>query len=118
MTQPELPTNSQKATLNWTGDSKIKMEWLADGHESIFTLAFLRRACPCARCKGWPDKHSDGFPKIPEGQLKNMHATAVHPVGRYAVQFMWSDGHMTGYYPYEYLRKICPCFECSKSKAK
>ena len=112
MNQPELPQNSQKAELSWIGESKIKVEW-ADGHESIFTLQFLRRACPCARCKGWPNIADDGFPVIPESQLSAIHATAVHPVGRYAIQFMWSDGHMTGYYPYEYLRKICPCAECA-----
>lgn len=62
--------------------------------------------------------HSDGFPVIPEGQLKNIRATKIHPVGRYAIQFIWSDGHMTGYYTYEYLRKICPCPECSSARSK
>lgn len=31
---------------------------------------------------------------------------AIHPVGRYALQFIWSDGHRTGIYPFEYLRRI------------
>jgi DUF971 family protein len=37
-------------------------------------------------------------------------------VGRYALQFLWSDGHDTGIYPYEMLRKICLCDECVKAR--
>lgn len=115
MTLPTLPTNSKRGKLSWTGDSKIKIEW-EDGHASLYTLTYLRRACPCARCKQWPKKEADGFPALPEAQARNIQANAVHPVGRYAIQFMWSDGHMTGYYPYEYLRKICPCPECTTKR--
>ena len=37
-------------------------------------------------------------------------------VGRYALQFLWSDGHDTGIYPYEMLRKICLCDACVKAR--
>ena len=39
---------------------------------------------------------------------------SVEPVGSYAIRIHWSDGHNTGIYSYEHLRKICPCAECSK----
>ena len=111
MAQPTLPTNSQRATLHWGSDSELGITW-NDGHESRYSLAYLRRACPCARCKAWPQKDEQGFPVMPIERLHALRVTAVHPVGRYAVQFVWSDGHQTGYYPYDYLRKICPCAEC------
>jgi DUF971 family protein len=38
------------------------------------------------------------------------------PVGRYAVQFTFSDGHATGIYSFEHLRKICPCSECAVTR--
>ena len=28
-------------------------------------------------------------------------------VGRYALQFLWSDAHQTGIYPYDLLRRLC-----------
>ena len=31
---------------------------------------------------------------------------AIHHVGRYALQFQWSDGHCTGIYPFDYLRRL------------
>ena len=34
-------------------------------------------------------------------------------VGRYAIQFTWSDGHSTGIYSFETLREICPCPQCA-----
>jgi DUF971 family protein len=33
----------------------------------------------------------------------------VRPVGHYAVTIRWSDGHDTGIYSFERLRRICPC---------
>ena len=36
----------------------------------------------------------------------------VEPMGHYAIRIDWSDGHNTGIYSYDYLRKICPCEEC------
>ncbi|NIR47705.1 DUF971 domain-containing protein, partial [candidate division KSB1 bacterium] len=36
-------------------------------------------------------------------------------VGRYALQFSWSDGHTEGIYSFDYLRRLCQCDQC-KSK--
>ena len=33
-------------------------------------------------------------------------------LGRYAIQFEWSDGHHTGIYSFENLRRLCPCPAC------
>lgn len=30
------------------------------------------------------------------------------PVGHYAIQPIWDDGHSTGIYTWEYLKHICP----------
>jgi DUF971 family protein len=37
---------------------------------------------------------------------------ALNPVGAYAVQIVWSDGHDTGIYSFESLRQACECLEC------
>ncbi len=38
----------------------------------------------------------------------------VEPVGHYAIRIEWSDGHNTGIYSFDHLRKICPCETCKK----
>jgi DUF971 family protein len=46
----------------------------------------------------------------------DVYAMEYQTIGRYAVQFLWSDGHYTGLYPYDGLRKACPCPECTAAK--
>ena len=36
----------------------------------------------------------------------------VTPVGKYALKFKWSDGHESGIYSWEYLRRVCRCNDC------
>ena len=40
-------------------------------------------------------------------------AKDLFKVGRYAVGFKWGDGHASGIYTFDYLRKICPCSACA-----
>jgi ATP-binding protein involved in chromosome partitioning len=37
---------------------------------------------------------------------EDVYPESIHYVGRYALQFMWSDGHSTGIYPFEFLRNL------------
>jgi ATP-binding protein involved in chromosome partitioning len=37
---------------------------------------------------------------------ESVYPTAIHYVGQYALQFVWSDGHTTGIYAFEYLREM------------
>jgi DUF971 family protein len=49
------------------------------------------------------------IPAAPQGLV----ATTYTMVGRYAISFVWSDGHSTGIYPYEYLLEMCECDICA-----
>lgn len=90
---------SQGVTLQWP-----------DGRTDHLSILQLRRACPCATCN---DLHGTGetptaLPASPLPMFKPQGATllAVEPVGRYALQFSFSDGHKTGIYTWEYLREL------------
>jgi DUF971 family protein len=37
----------------------------------------------------------------------------LHEVGRYAIQPVWQDGHDTGIYSFDLLRRLCACPECA-----
>lgn len=95
------------------GQSEVTIEW-SDGHNSHFSNRRLREACPCALCAGEPSAIGVSrtimlIPAAPEG----VAATRYAMVGRYAVSFVWSDGHSTGIYPYELLLEMCECDACS-----
>ncbi len=78
------------------------IEW-SDGLKTVFVPRDLRLACPCAACV---DEVSGQRTLRPEHVSQDVMALSVHPVGRYALQIMWSDGHSTGLYGFEYLRKL------------
>lgn len=92
-------------------DEGIQIEW-QDGHLSVFTSEYLRRACPCAVCKEVPERITTGL--LPASALggQKVDILKAQPVGWYALQFTFTDRHETGIYSYEFLRQICPCETC------
>jgi ATP-binding protein involved in chromosome partitioning len=43
---------------------------------------------------------------VPETIDPHVYPVEIRYVGRYGLQFLWSDGHSTGIYPFEFLRKL------------
>lgn len=86
------------------GELAIKWD---DGGEAFVPLEKLRRACPCAGCKGEVDVMGNLY-KNPEVPLtaKSFQMTGFVRVGSYAIQPVWADGHNTGIYSFEYLRRV------------
>jgi DUF971 family protein len=86
------------------GELAIKWD---DGGESFIALEKLRRHCPCAGCQGERDimgqlyKGPDEPLTPPSFQLRRM----VN-VGGYGIQPVWADGHDSGIYSFDYLRKL------------
>ncbi len=92
--------------------SALRIEW-EDGHESVFQSRALRLECPCAGCVDeMTGQRTLTRATVPEG----VYPHAIHYVGRYALQFVWSDGHQTGIYPYDLLRSLCSCEGCASAK--
>src|SRR5437879_11295961 len=85
---------------------ELAIRW-EDQSESFVPLEKLRRYCPCAGCKGEVDvmgnlyKNPDKPLPPPAFQLRR-----VAQVGGYAIQPIWGDGHATGLYSFEYVRKV------------
>ncbi len=85
---------------------ELAVKW-ADGSESFVPLEKLRRCCPCAGCKGEVDILGNVY-KGPDKPLKPQAVRMIRitNVGSYAIQPIWGDGHATGLYSFEYLRKV------------
>lgn len=78
----------------------------SDGGEVFLPLEMLRRACPCAACQGEPDALGRVLrPKVTLG-VGAFELTKFEPVGGYALQLWWRDGHSTGIYTFDYLGKL------------
>jgi DUF971 family protein len=85
---------------------ELAIKW-PDGQESFITLEQLRRACPCAGCKGEADIMGNLY-KGPQPQLSSLsfQLRQLNRIGTYAVQPIWGDGHATGIYSFDYLRNL------------
>ena len=77
-----------------------------DGQETYIRLETLRRYCPCAGCGGEPDVL--GHVEKPEVTLTDMsfRVRSHHLVGGYAWQPTWEDGHGTGLFSFDYLKRL------------
>ena len=86
--------------------NELAIKW-AEGGESFIPLEHLRRACPCAGCKGETDILGNLY-KNPDQKLTAAAFQLVRlvQVGGYAVQPVWADGHNTGIYSFEYLHRV------------
>ena len=86
--------------------NELAVRW-DDGAESFIPLEKLRRACPCAGCQGETDIMGNIY-KNPEQKLPSaaFELKRIVSVGGYAIQPVWADGHNTGIFSFEYLKRI------------
>ena len=95
-------------------DGNISLEW-KDGHKSLYEAKYLRVNCGCAECvEEWSRRRILDPATVPSDIRAEDHLM----VGKYAVQFLWSDEHYTGIYPFDLLRKLCQCADCARANAK
>ena len=85
---------------------ELAIKW-ADGGESFVPLEKLRRFCPCAACRG----EVDIMGHLHKGPDQSLGPAAyqllrIANVGSYAIQPTWGDGHASGLYSFDYLRKV------------
>lgn len=88
--------------IKQVGEAGLDITW-GDGVSTPFQAPDLRRACPCAQCVNeWTGQRV----LKPEAVSEELVITDISIVGRYALNFRWSDGHETGIYSFRYLREL------------
>ena len=117
---PREMTEPVKVRVLKTEGTGMQIDW-RDGHRSTWSFAWLREACPCATCHDEREKEGRavGVPKPQPAALLPLYKAPVRPdtvqqVGNYAVSFGWNDGHTSGIYSWDYLRRQCQCAECRR----
>jgi len=81
---------------------EIGIAW-EDGREDFLPAREVRLACPCAECV---DEITGERTLDPAAVPADVRPLAWEPVGNYAVAFRWSDGHSSGFYPHDLLRRL------------
>jgi len=83
-------------------DGAVELKW-SDGATTRHPFRELRLACPCAMCVDeWTGEARLDRSRVPG----DVQVVDIRPVGRYALQFGFSDGHATGIYSFDKLRAL------------
>ena len=91
-------------------DDGLLIDWDGAGHRALFPARALRLSCACAECI---DEMS-GRRLLEDARVPpDVRPLRLELVGGYGVRVSWSDGHNTGIYTFERLRRTCPCPRCA-----
>ena len=94
--------------------SIIEIEW-SDGEASKYNARDMRLNCGCAECvEEWSKRQILDPASVPI----DIRAEDYILVGNYAIQFLWSDAHYTGIYPFDVIRKLFPSTGNNVSKCE
>jgi len=92
------------ANIQVIGD-QLAIKW-NDGSETFLALEYLRKACPCAACGGEPDVMGRvARPHVTHGAA-SFRLRSYQIIGSYAFQPVWEDGHSTGLYSFDFLKRL------------
>ncbi len=103
MNQP-IPTQLER-----NENRTLAIDW-SDGYKQTLAFRTLRDACQCANCM----EKKSAEPSEPPGTLKILSAAetmpldivSMRPVGNYAYNIEFSDGHSSGIFSFELLRGL------------
>jgi DUF971 family protein len=84
---------------------EVAILW-SDGAETYFPSEALRAASPSAETQGEHDIFGQKYGGDGPSKFPGVQVTGWEQVGNYAIRFDFSDGHRTGLYSYDYLRKL------------
>ena len=84
------------------GDQVLEVVWSESDSERI-PYRQIRAECPCATCK---DEWTGERILDPSTIRADIQLEGMEMIGNYAVRLSWNDGHSSGLYTWETLRKI------------
>tara|TARA_R110002110_G_scaffold205066_7_gene417215 strand:- start:363643 stop:364035 length:393 start_codon:yes stop_codon:yes gene_type:complete len=84
-----------------TRSRELELEY-ADGQSYRLSCEYLRVYSPSAEVGG----HGPGQEVLQTGKM-NVGIKAIKPVGNYAIQLVFDDGHDTGLFSWDYLYQLC-----------
>jgi DUF971 family protein len=92
--------------LKKTENNSLSVKWNDDSVTEI-PLTKLRDECPCVNCKGESVIFESYIPiKSPFKAAGYYEIDKIETVGNYAISIKWKDGHDTGIYSWDILRKL------------
>lgn len=98
MTDSDPPTNI-RALQN---EQALELTW-GEGHADRIAYHRIRAGCPCATCR---DEWTGERILDPATIRTDLKLEGMEGIGNYAVRLVWNDGHSSGLYTWENLRRL------------
>jgi DUF971 family protein len=92
------PKTPRPTEINLHQATRVMEVAFDDGRQFSFPCEYLRVFSPSAEVRG----HGPGQEVLQAGK-REVGISAIEPVGMYAVKLVFTDGHDTGIYSWEYL---------------
>ena len=112
MPQEDSPVPEQLKRL---APNEIEITW-SDGQVMRYTAKKLRAACPCATCRekrrGDEEKKAKAkrgpmvLPVLSAAEAKPLTIERLRPVGNYAYNIAFGDGHDSGIFTLDFLHQL------------
>ncbi len=85
----------------------LQINW-SDGFQQEIALRRLRESCPCATCnqEKIESKPSNPLQILSPAETLPLEIVSMSPVGNYAYNIQFSDGHNTGIFTFDLLRQL------------
>jgi Mrp family chromosome partitioning ATPase/DUF971 family protein len=90
--KPDVSHDERFITVQWPNGRMLKV-----------ANKDLRINCQCANCV---DEMSGERTLDPDSVPDDIHAEDAGVIGNYAISVIWSDGHKTGFYPYDLIERL------------
>lgn len=97
MTEPPSDIKARQS------DGYLQLAWDDSSWTAILPYKFLRGECPCAACR---DEWTGARILDPAAVPDDIKVADLELVGSYALKIGWSDGHSSGLFTWENLRKL------------
>lgn len=108
-------TETRPETIERDGPGGLVIGW-SDGTRRRYSAESLRAACPCATCrekKSAASKPAEGgsvksigLPVLSIQEARPTSIEHMRPVGNYAYNIGFSDGHDSGIFTFDYLLEL------------
>lgn len=111
MNDVDAPHVNRPRNLDLKKDQGLTVTW-SDGTISFYPVAYLRKMSPSADMRQLREEMArNPLTVLPASAVSSdqpLTAVGAELVGNYAVRIIFSDGHDTGIYSWDYLREIDP----------
>ena len=97
----ELSRTTDGISIRWSNEKTL-----------AYSHALLRKSCPCATCREKRSSESDQqgkiklLPVLSLAEAQPVSVSKMRPVGNYAYNIAFSDGHDSGVFTFEFLLEL------------